>query len=93
MNRGKTMSAVIELQGCECCGEEKNMQTMERMADGRICLDCYVGFKTNFDACDHEWRPDIDDMGDHGQCCLKCSGFVCDDSFAELFGTAPPSRS
>ena len=87
------MSEAIELQGCECCDQEKNLELMTRMSDGWFCEDCYANFKTHFDACDHKWVPEVDDMGDEGQYCEKCSGFVCDGNFAALFGKPPPARS
>lgn len=86
------MSETIELQGCEHCNEEKNLELMTRMGDGWFCEDCYADFKTHFDACDHKWTPNIDDMGDEGQYCEKCSGFVCDAAFPSLFGRAAPPR-
>lgn len=84
------MDETIELQGCEHCNQEKNLELMVRMGDGWFCEDCYADFKTHFDACDHKWSPDVDDMGDEGQYCEKCSGFVRDEDFLAMFGTSTP---
>jgi hypothetical protein len=72
----------------------KKIPTMfDRMGDGWFCEDCYAEFKTHFDACDHKWTPDIDDMGDDGQYCEKCSGFVRNEDFPSLFGRAASAQS
>jgi hypothetical protein len=83
----------IEMQGCEHCSKEFPLEEMTRQADGWFCEGCYAEFKKHFDACDHIWEPEIDDMGDEGQYCAKCCGFVCDGNFEALFGKAPPARS
>lgn len=87
------MSETIELQGCEHCNKEYDLESMTRMGDGWFCEGCCADFQANFDACDHLWSPAVDDMGDEGQHCPKCCGFVCDGNFEALFGKPPPARS
>jgi len=83
----------IETQACEHCNKEVPLEDMTRQSDGWFCEDCYAEFKANFDACDHLWSPDVDDMGDEGQYCPKCCGFVADGNFESLFGKPAPARS
>lgn len=51
-----------------------------------FCEACTADFQRTFDACDHSWLPHTDEMGDLGKYCLKCTGFVANDSFDVLFG-------
>lgn len=67
---------VIELQGCERCDKENPIQTMTMMDDCWFCQECVTDFQKHFDACDHKWSPHVDCMGDDGQYCERCSGFV-----------------
>jgi hypothetical protein len=94
--RGTDMSEQIELQGCEHCGKDHNLETMRMMSDCWFCEDCTADFQKHFDACSHKWSPHVDEMGDPGQYCEHCSGFVRDEDFPALFGesaqpTAPHS--
>jgi hypothetical protein len=74
-----------ELQACEHCGNEFPIQTMRRMPDCWFCELCCADFQKQFDACDHKWSPHTDEMGDPGQYCEHCSGFVRDEDFTALF--------
>lgn len=86
------MTEQVELQCCEHCGKEFPLETMRSMDDCWFCAGCTADFQKHFDACDHEWSSDIDAMGDTGQYCQKCSGFVRDDDFDDLFGAPSVSR-
>ena len=69
-----------EKQGCEHCSKEFPLETMSCSADGCwICEGCYADFKKQFDACEHDWEPHTDEMGDEGRVCKRCSGFVLND--------------
>lgn len=83
----------IEMQGCESCGKEFPLEDMIRQQDGWFCEGCYAEFKAQFDACEHKWTPEIDDMGDEGKYCEKCCGFVADGNFEALFGKPAPVRT
>jgi hypothetical protein len=78
-------SEKIELQACEHCGNELPIQTMRMMSDCWFCELCAADFQKQFDACDHKWSPLTDEMGDPGQYCKRCSGFVRDEDFTTLF--------
>jgi hypothetical protein len=80
------MSDTIELQGCEHCGKETDISKMHSMADCWFCSDCLEHWQKCFDTCEHKWSPHTDSMGDHGQVCENCSGFVFDQHFDDLFG-------
>jgi hypothetical protein len=83
------MTDTIELQGCERCGKEADLETMTRMEDGWMCQPCDGAFRKAFDACRHTWSPHTDQMGDEGQYCENCSGFVRDEDFPAMFPTIP----
>lgn len=82
------MTEAIDLQGCEHCSKEFPIEAMTSMDDCWICQGCHAEWKKEFDACEHEWTSDIDAMGDTGKYCQKCSGFVRDDDFDDLFADA-----
>lgn len=79
------MSEIVELQGCERCGKENPIETMRLMEDCWFCKECTDEFDAEFKSCDHKWSPHIDSMGDPGQYCERCSGFVRDEDFPLLF--------
>lgn len=85
-------SNVVEMQGCEHCSKEFPLETMRMMEDCWFCEACTNEFQEAFDTCKHKWSPYTDTMGDPGQVCEKCSGFVNDDDFPLLFGVAAPPR-
>ena len=87
------MSETIELQTCERCSKDDNIETMTLMEGCWFCAPCVEDFQKHFDACDHKWSPYVNEMGDLGQCCERCTGFVCDEDFPLLFGIAAPTRS
>jgi hypothetical protein len=73
-------SEKIDLQACEHCGKEYPIETMHSMSDCWFCYRCTVSFEKAFDACDHKWSPHVDAMGNSGQHCERCSGFVTDEA-------------
>jgi hypothetical protein len=85
-HREHDVSEAIELQVCEACSKERPIETMTLMEGCWFCGPCVDDFQKTFDACDHSWSPHTDDMGDPGQVCSKCSGFVRDEDFPALFG-------
>lgn len=84
------MSETIELQTCEHCSKGANIETMTLMESCWFCADCTADFQKTFDACDHEWSPHTDEMGDPGQVCGCCTGFVRNEDFPSLFGKPAP---
>lgn len=75
----------IELQPCERCSKETNLESMTIMEDCWFCAECVADFQKHFDACDHKWTPYTSTMGDPGQYCERCTGFVCDEDMPLLF--------
>lgn len=73
-----------ELQQCERCGNESNLETCTRMDDCWYCAACTADFQKHFDACDHRWTPHTDSMGDDGQYCERCCGFVRNEDMADI---------
>jgi hypothetical protein len=84
------MSETIELQACERCSKETSLESMSMMEDCWFCADCTADFQKHFDACDHKWSPHVGSMGDPGQYCERCTGFVADEDFATLFPALCP---
>lgn len=85
------MSEQGDLQCCEHCGKEFPIEDMMMMGDsGFFCECCYAEWKVIFDSCNHQWEPQVDEMGDDGQYCTRCSGFVVNESFPDLFGKPAP---
>lgn len=80
----------IDLQGCEHCSKEFPIEQMSRHEDVWICQECDAAFREHFKTCEHDWEPHVDAMGDDGQCCKKCSGFVRNEDFG-LLGLASPA--
>lgn len=77
------MTDEIDLRGCEHCSKEFPVETMSHSADGYwMCEGCCAEFKKTFDACEHEWEPHVDAMGDEGRVCKRCSGFVLNEDTA-----------
>lgn len=70
---------------CEHCSKAIPIDDAIGMDDCWYCPACYAEWKTCFDACTHEWEAHTDHMGDPGKYCTRCSGFVTDDIFAEMF--------
>lgn len=66
----------VELQACERCNTEAPIESCTMMDDAWFCEDCTAEFQKQFDACDHKWSPHTDSMGDVGQYCERCCGFV-----------------
>jgi hypothetical protein len=87
------VSEQIDLQGCEHCGKEFNICSMRMMEDAWFCETCTSEFQEAFAVCEHQWSPHTDQMGDAGQVCEKCLGFVRDEDFGRMFKSAAPSRS
>lgn len=79
------MSEQIELQSCERCDKDCSLESMSMMEDCWFCAECTADFQRHFDSCDHKWSH-TDAMGDPGQYCERCSGFVRDEDFPLLFG-------
>lgn len=65
-----------EMQGCERCAKEFPIQTMATMEDCWFCEACVAEFQQQFSICSHSWEPHIGTMGDSGQYCSRCTGFV-----------------
>jgi hypothetical protein len=55
------------------------------MEDCWFCESCTNEFREAFKICEHKWSPHTDVMGDPGQYCEHCSGFVRDEDFPRLF--------
>ena len=87
------MSETIELQTCEHCSKDFNLESMRRMDDCWFCESCTADFQKHFDACDHKWSSHIDQMGDEGQYCERCTGFVRNEDFFALFAKNPEVAS
>lgn len=85
------MSEKPDMQACEHCTKEHPIETMTLMEDCWFCHDCTEDFQKHFDACEHQWSPYVDQMGDPGQVCERCSGFVRNDDFPPLFGRPAPA--
>lgn len=85
------MSETAELETCEHCDKDADIGSMTLMEGCWFCAPCVADFQKTFDACDHKWSPHVNEMGDPGQCCERCTGFVCDDDFPALFGRVAPS--
>ena len=64
----------IDLQQCEHCSKSFPIETMTSMEDCWFCEGCVKEWQAHFDACEHEWRPYIDVMGDDCRICEKCNG-------------------
>ncbi len=80
-----------ELQGCEHCGKDFPLETMRMMSDCWYCEGCTAEFQKHFDVCAHSWSSHVDEMGDAGQYCEHCSGFVRNEDFPRLFGKSAPA--
>lgn len=70
------MADPIDLQGCEHCEKEFPIEEMTMQEDVWICQGCYAEWKQHFDRCEHSWSPHVSTMGDDGQYCERCCGFV-----------------
>jgi hypothetical protein len=79
------MAEQVELQACEHCSKELPVETMEIMDDCWFCSGCTAEWRAIFDACEHRWEPHVDQMGDEGQYCTRCMGFVCNEDMPVLF--------
>ena len=75
---------------CEHCAEEFPVGDMEMMGMCWVCQRCVAEWRTVFEACEHEWEPETDAMGDAGQYCSKCCSFVANEHFPHLFGKPAP---
>lgn len=80
------MSNAIELCTCEHCNKDRNITTMTIMEGCWFCKSCTDEFQATFDACDHKWSPHTNEMGEPGQYCERCIGFVANEDFPKLFG-------
>jgi uncharacterized Zn ribbon protein len=80
----------IEFQGCEHCDKEYSIEDMTMMGEFLLCPPCVDEWQGVFNVCKHEWEPEIDEMGDDGQYCTKCCGFVRNGDFPILFGKPAP---
>lgn len=70
------MGEPVDLQQCEHCDKELPIETMSMMEDCWFCESCVKEWREEFDACKHEWRPYVDQMGDEGRICDHCNGFA-----------------
>ena len=77
---------------CESCGSAIPVDAAIGMEDCWFCPTCYAEFRAEFDACTHDWEPHTDSYGDPGRYCKRCTGFVADDVFADLFPDSERSR-
>lgn len=84
------MAEDVDLQGCEACGTEHPIEDMHMMEDCWFCTKCTEEWRAGFAVCDHTWEPHVSTMGDEGQYCTKCAGFVANEDFASLGLTPPP---
>lgn len=82
------MNEPVDLQACERCSKEHPIETMRMMDDCWFCAACVSDFDKTFAACRHEWEPHADSMGDAGQYCTRCTGFVCNEDM-HLFARNP----
>jgi len=73
-----------ELQRCEHCLQYAQIETMTHMSEAWFCQPCVENWKATFDACDHQWSPWVDEYGDQGQFCERCTGFVRNEDMADL---------
>lgn len=78
------MSEAIELCTCEDCSKDHDVTTMTIMEGCWFCKPCTDDFQAAFDACTHKWSPHTNEMGDQGQYCERCTGFVADEDFPQL---------
>jgi hypothetical protein len=65
-----------ELQTCEHCSKDSPLETMTMMEDCWFCQPCVADFQKHFDNCKHSWEPYTNSMGEEGQHCSHCTGFV-----------------
>jgi hypothetical protein len=56
------------------------------MEDCWYCPKCVAEWQAEFDACQHDWEPHVSVMGDDGQYCKNCSGFVANEDWQTIFG-------
>lgn len=82
------MEAAFDIQGCEFCGRSSPVETMTIHDDCWVCEACDANFREAFAKCHHEWRRHVDQMGDDGQYCARCAGFVRNEDMAAL-GLSP----
>lgn len=71
-----TREIQMEMQTCEHCDKDFPIEQTTIMDDCWFCLGCVAEFQKQFSACSHQWEPHTDSMGDAGQYCTNCSGFV-----------------
>lgn len=74
------MTEPVDLQQCEHCIKEFPIETMTMMEDDWFCQACVKEWRAHFDACDHQWKPYTDVMGDPSLICENCNGVVADTS-------------
>lgn len=67
---------LTDQRDCEFCGNEHAIEDMTLMEDCWICPSCEAEWRSEFDACEHEWEPYTDTHGESGRVCKHCSGFV-----------------
>jgi len=67
------MNAIDEEFGCcESCGQPfKSEDDLVGMGEVYCCLGCYLEWKAEYDACEHEWGETDDDGR---RICNKCNG-------------------
>jgi len=80
-----------DLQTCEHCGKSTDIEECHRHEDVWLCDSCDKEWREHFKKCDHNWTPHVNEMGEDGQYCTRCAGFVCDEDFPLLFGKSAPS--
>jgi len=86
------MTKMIELQTCEHCSKDFNIESMCSMEGCWFCSGCLEDFREHFKTCDHNWSPYVNEMGDEGQYCERCCGFVRNEDFPLLFDAPPPEH-
>lgn len=83
------MSEAVEMQRCEACDADVPLETATLMEECWFCPACVAKFLETFRACQHEWEPHVDSMGDPGWYCCRCAGFVNAEDFPALFPGVP----
>jgi hypothetical protein len=71
-----------EMQTCEHCGKDFDIEDCHMMGDCWFCDGCYKDWKQTFDSCTHEWEPEESEFGEPGRYCHKCCGFELDQQKA-----------
>ena len=79
------LERLVVCELCEACQQPNPIELMTMMGEYWFCAACTLEFRKQFDSCRHQWSSHVDEMGDAGKYCPRCSGFVPDDVFPILF--------